>query len=171
MNQGDRGQGPAHVRNPRPGTLHGPQTRANDGLTAPNCLCLPKTRTYWHVRTYEDMRFSKKLPGSAVNLLCLHCRPPLLSSFRFLVRSWYNASRIDTRAQNPGLRRHELELGVVPRSKPLRNQSQHREKEPIHTMSFRSAKPAQRRGNTWYLTTPIFLPPRCAYRKLVLIGM
>ena len=41
-------------------------------------------------------------------------------------------------------------MSVVPRSEPLQSHSQKREKEAVHTLSFRSAKPAQRRENTWY---------------------
>ena len=62
--------------------------------------------------------------------------------FCFLLRSWYNTTRIDPRPQNSNLRRHELESGVISRPKPLQSQSQYRENETIHTISFCNTKPA-----------------------------
>ena len=50
---------------------------------------------------------------------------------------------------------NELKLGVISRSKPLQSQSQHREKETIHSISFRSVEPALRRENAWCTTTAI----------------
>ena len=79
--------------------------------------------------------------------------------FRFLLRSWYNTTRVDSGAQNPNLRRHDLKSSIVPRPEPLQSQSQDREKEAVHTVSFRSAKPARGRENTWYATTPIIPNP------------
>ena len=81
-------------------------------------------------------------------------QPANPKKFRFLLRSWYNTTRIDTRTQNPNLRRHELKLNIVPRPEPLQSQRQQREKEPFHTISFRSTKPKRRRKNTLTGTFP-----------------
>ena len=70
--------------------------------------------------------------------------------FCFFLGSWYNATRIDAKAQSPNLRDQELNLRVLSRPEPSQNQGHKREKEMIHTNSFRSAKLARGRGNTWH---------------------
>ena len=80
--------------------------------------------------------------------------------FRFFLRSWYNTGDIDTGTQNPDLRLQQLKMNVVSGSKPLQNQRQHHKKEALHTLSFRSARPAQKRETTWYITQPIFSYPQ-----------
>ena len=80
--------------------------------------------------------------------------------FGFLLRRRYNTANVDARTQNPNLRRQELKLRVIPRPKPLQSQSQEREKEAVHTLSFRSARPARGRENTWYYTTARFSYPQ-----------
>ena len=70
--------------------------------------------------------------------------------FRFLLRSWYNTTHIDARTQNPKLRFQNLKLGAIPRPEPLQSESQEREKEAVHSGSFRSARPTRRRENTLY---------------------
>jgi hypothetical protein len=83
----------------------------------------------------------------------------LTDQFCFLFRSWYNTANVDARAQNPNLRFQELKLSVIPRPKPLQTQSQQREKEAVRTLSFRNAKPARGRENTWYSTSAVFSCP------------
>ena len=90
-----------------------------------------------------------------------HFRPIMVEQrtktkqFRFFLRSWYNTTRIDPRAQNTNLCFYELKLSIVPGPKPMRSQRQDREEEPFHTISFRSTKRAHRRENAWYTTTDI----------------
>ena len=89
-------------------------------------------------------------------------RPAKPEHFRFLLRSWYNTTRVDLRtqyAQYSNLRRHELKLCAISRSKPLQSQSQHRENEAIRIIYFRRARQTQRRENAWYTATPIIWNP------------
>jgi len=62
--------------------------------------------------------------------------------FSFLLRSCYNTADINAGTQNLNLRLQQLKLGVVSGSKPVQRQSLEREKETVHTLSFRSARPA-----------------------------
>ena len=61
--------------------------------------------------------------------------------------------------QHPDLRLQQLKMNIVPRTKPLQDEGQEREDEMVHTDSFRSARPAQRRENTWYYTADEFMYP------------
>ena len=78
----------------------------------------------------------------------------------FSPRIRYNTTGINARPQNSNLRFEELKLGIVSRPEPLQSQRQDREKDAIHTISFRRAKPARRPENTWYTTTAIIKNPQ-----------
>jgi hypothetical protein len=72
----------------------------------------------------------------------------------------YNTADIDTGTQNPDLRLKKLKMRVIPRTKPLQDEGQERDEEVFHTDTFRSAKPAQRRENTWYQDSLHFRTPK-----------
>lgn len=79
--------------------------------------------------------------------------------FFFLLRSWYSTADVDAGAQDTNPRLQQLKLRVIPRPKPLKSQSQERGKEVVHPLSFRSAKPAQRRENVYGTKADYILVP------------
>ena len=72
----------------------------------------------------------------------------MIAPFLFMVQGYANTADIYTGTRNFSQRLQKLKISIQPRPKLLQSQSQGREKEAVHTLSFRSAKPARWRENT-----------------------